>query len=186
MDYQEALENLKQAKKKHLRAEKKLSSKKAGLAELRNTVPELHEALTDAMANREIGDATEEDVSEARRKWENGKEEIEELKTEISAAEKTLPLLQKKIDEAREEFKEPAYEHFQEKAQPVIEQHIEAIEQMQQANNTLCDLWKEIDDHGLSPGNYLPARLEMKYLKPKHRKQLPVDRYIKEAEQVND
>lgn len=186
MNYTEAKKNLQTQEKKLLHAEKKLNAKKAGLSEARQKAPKLHEELTDVMAQLEVDEATEKDVSEAQRKWEQAKERIEDLKTEIKATEKSIPLFQQKINDAREKFKPLAYQHYKKKAEPVTNEMIEAIEQLQKANNQLSELWDEIEGHNLSSGNYLPLPLELDKVKPQQMKKQPTERYLNEANQLTN
>ena len=168
MEFKKALENLQSAKKKKIDAEKHFLIKKSQLAKAREETPQLHDILTDKMAELHADEGSEEAVNDARTKYEQACDRLDDLKTEVAAAEKSIPILNQKLAKVKQQFNQPAYKHYKEQAKPLIDEYLEALNNFERIEKKMQKLRDEIDSHGLSSGNFLPTGI--KALKLNHLK----------------
>lgn len=183
MNFTEALEALNSAKKKKTDAEKHLLITKSRLQKARQEAPQLHEVLTDRMAELQADEGSEDAVNDARNEYEEACDRLDDLKTELQAAEKSIPLLNSKLQKAKQQFNEPAYKYYKEQAKPLINKLLKALDEFEATYQDMENLKTEIRNNGLTESNFLPSPI--KSVNFSHLKYpVPIERYRQELQDL--
>lgn len=156
MDFKTAQTQLRDAKQKARRAEQMLAAAKVGLQDARPKTQEAHDHLISILALEEVGDATPQQVEDAKQKFEVAETKFSEAKREVAVKEKALPLFRQKVEVAKEAFREPAKAHYKKIAKPLTEDFLKALNEFEKVNQKVESLGEEILSCGFASDLYLP------------------------------
>ena len=147
MKYKKAKKQRTDTQKAYREAENKLDDLGDRKVSLMNEFEQSYEALTDARAQRSIGEGSADDVKKAEKANRKLKEQLEQLKTDIEVQKKTVSLLKDRFKQSEADFQQVATGYYRDKLTPIFEQLADTVDQanelIEQVNNVATESNRE-------------------------------------------
>ncbi|MFH5885506.1 hypothetical protein ACG2F4_14440 [Halalkalibaculum sp. DA3122] len=156
MSYKKKKSEVADLRNKSRTAQGELAELETKLEGLKEDFEASYESLTDARAKAEIGDASKKEVSKAEKKNQSHKSDIEATKQEIDTKKKVVSLLEEKLAESKQEFKQVAQKHHKKKIEPILENIASKMEEIESELDEIAEIRKDLQKDGFSyPDTFL-------------------------------